>query len=173
MTDKIPPILGAVFECTLGMITKNFEDYPVHRQHFFDLIRAINHHCFPGTPPVPLFFFFFYVDRGWLTHVVRSSVFPNAAFFMIPAPTFKIIIDSVVWAFKHTMRNIAETGLNILLEMWQNIEKANAEVAQSTSTRVHAFRVSWRERLTKMLFWRVQASTRPISCRSFTTSSSC
>lgn len=100
MTDKIPPILGAVFECTLSMITKNFEDYPVHRQHFFDLIRAINHHCFP-------------------------------AFFMIPAPTFKIIIDSVVWAFKHTMRNIAETGLNILLEMWQNIEKANAEVAQS------------------------------------------
>jgi exportin-1 len=48
MTEKIPPILGAVFECTLAMITKNFEDYPVHRQHFFDLIRAINHHCFPG-----------------------------------------------------------------------------------------------------------------------------
>lgn len=51
---------------------------------------------------------------------------------MIPAATFKIIIDSVVWAFKHTMRNIAEMGLNILLEMWNNIEKASAEVAQST-----------------------------------------
>lgn len=49
MTDKIPPILGAVFECTLAMITKNFEDYPVHRQYFFELIRAINHHCFSGT----------------------------------------------------------------------------------------------------------------------------
>jgi exportin-1 len=135
MTDKIPPILGAVFECTLGMITKNFEDYPVHRQHFFDLIRAINHHCFPGTPPVPLFFFFFFMSAAvGSSTFVCSSVFPIAAFFMIPAPTFKIIIDSVVWAFKHTMRNIAETGLNILLEMWQNIEKANAEVAQSTST---------------------------------------
>lgn len=49
---------------------------------------------------------------------------------MIPAPTFKIIIDSVVWAFKHTMRNIAETGLNILLEMWENIDKASPEIAQ-------------------------------------------
>jgi hypothetical protein len=89
---------------------------------------------------------------------------------MIPGPTFKIIIDSVVWAFKHTMRNIAETGLNILLEMWQNIEKANAEVAQSTST-LCTHLGSRGERLTKRSG--VQASTRPISCRSFTTSSSC
>jgi len=100
MADKIPPILGAVFECTLAMITKNFEDYPVHRLHFFNLIRSINNHCF-------------------------------SAFFMLPSSTFKIIIDSVVWAFKHTMRNIAETGLNILLEMWRNIENASPEVAQS------------------------------------------
>ena len=48
MTEKIPPILGAVFECTLQMITQNFEDYPVCRLNFFNIIRSINNHCFPG-----------------------------------------------------------------------------------------------------------------------------
>jgi hypothetical protein len=91
---------------------------------------------------------------------------------MIPGPTFKIIIDSVVWAFKHTMRNIAETGLNILLEMWQNIEKASAEVAQSMclfglSDSSSSFLTRFNDRHL------VQASTRPTSCRSSTTSSSC
>jgi exportin-1 len=100
MTDKIPPILGAVFECTLLMITKNFEDYPQCRVNFFNLIRAINNHCFP-------------------------------AFFAIPPQSFKLIIDSVVWAFKHTMRNIAETGLNILLELWKNISASSPEIAQA------------------------------------------
>ena len=32
------------------------------------------------------------------------------AFLRIPTPIFKLIIDSIVWAFKHTMRDIAETG---------------------------------------------------------------
>lgn len=29
----------------------------------------------------------------------------------------KLIIDSIVWAFRHTERNVAETGLNLLLDM--------------------------------------------------------
>jgi len=41
----------------------------------------------------------------------------------------KLIIDSIVWAFKHTMRNIADTGLNILLELLDNMEKSNASNA--------------------------------------------
>jgi len=100
MIDKIPPILGAVFECTLQMITQNFEDYPVCRLNFFNIIRSINNQCFP-------------------------------AFFMLPPQTFKLIIDSIVWAFKHTMRNIAETGLNILLELMNNISASNQEIAQA------------------------------------------
>lgn len=35
ITPEVPKILEAVFECTLGMITKNFEDYPEHRINFF------------------------------------------------------------------------------------------------------------------------------------------
>lgn len=35
--------------------------------------------------------------------------------------TQKLIVDSVVWAFKHTERNISETGLDILHALLQNI----------------------------------------------------
>jgi hypothetical protein len=29
------------------------------------------------------------------------------------------VLDSIIWAFKHTMRNVADTGLNILLQLLQ------------------------------------------------------
>ena len=46
MIDEVPKIFEAVFECTLTMITANFEDYPDHRLKFFALLRAITNHCF-------------------------------------------------------------------------------------------------------------------------------
>lgn len=90
ITGDVPRILDAVFECTLSMITKNFEDYPEHRANFFHLLRAVNSNCF-------------------------------GAFFAMPEQSFKLVLDSVVWAFKHAERNISETGLNILLELLNNI----------------------------------------------------
>ena len=39
MTDEVPKIFEAVFECTLQMITVNFEDYPDHTLKFFSLLR--------------------------------------------------------------------------------------------------------------------------------------
>ncbi|KAI3725167.1 hypothetical protein L1987_64945 [Smallanthus sonchifolius] len=46
MIDVVPCIVGFVFQCTLEMITKNFEDYPKHRLKFFSLLQAIATHCF-------------------------------------------------------------------------------------------------------------------------------
>jgi exportin-1 len=43
------------------------------------------------------------------------------AFFAIPADQFKLVIDSIVWAMKHTMRNVNETGLTILHNMLVNM----------------------------------------------------
>jgi hypothetical protein len=34
----------------------------------------------------------------------------------------KLVIDSINWAFRHTERNIAETGLSLLLEILKNFE---------------------------------------------------
>jgi exportin-1 len=41
--------------------------------------------------------------------------------FSIPSHLQKLVVDSVVWAFKHTERNISETGLEILHELLINV----------------------------------------------------
>ena len=78
MTSEVPRVFEAVFKCTLDMITKNFEDFPEHRANLFNLLRAINHHCFPAL--------------------------------LTDQSNFTLIIESIKWAFKHTERNVAETG---------------------------------------------------------------
>merc|ERR1719411_717997 len=96
---QIPKIFDAVFECTLDMINKDFEEHPEHRTNFFTLLQAVDMHCFP-------------------------------AFLSIPPQQFKLVLDSIIWAFKHTMRNVADTGLNILFQLLQNVS-GNPEAAQS------------------------------------------
>jgi exportin-1 len=76
--DDVARIMDAIFEVTLDMITKNFEDFPEHRIRFFEFLRAVNLHCF-------------------------------AALFSIPAEHQKLVVHSVVWAMKHTERNISDT----------------------------------------------------------------
>lgn len=99
ITPEIPKIFDAVFECTLDMINKDFEEHPEHRTNFFLLLQAVNNHCFP-------------------------------AFLNIPPAQFKLVLDSIIWAFKHTMRNVADTGLQILRMMLHNV-KENEAAAQS------------------------------------------
>jgi len=96
-TEDIPPILGALFECTLDMINKDLEVFPEHRTNFFRMLQSITAHCF-------------------------------SAYLQIPSPQFKLILDSVVWAFKHTMRNVADIGLNILLALLQKFAGHEAGV---------------------------------------------
>ncbi len=88
------------------MITNNFEDFPDHRVKFFKLLRTINNHCFPGlwdTCSLDLIF--------WM-HLI--------AFLEMKEESFSLIIDSIVWAFKHTMKDVAESGLLIMLELWKS-----------------------------------------------------
>ncbi|KAK0089721.1 hypothetical protein PV325_005868 [Microctonus aethiopoides] len=99
ITSEVPKIFDAVFECTLEMINKDFEEFPEHRTNFFLLLQAVNVHCFP-------------------------------AFLSIPPAQFKLVLDSIIWAFKHTMRIVADTGLAILYQLLQNIEK-HEQAAQS------------------------------------------
>ncbi|XP_071732149.1 protein EXPORTIN 1A [Rutidosis leptorrhynchoides] len=93
MIDDVPRIFEVVFQCTLEMITKNFEDYPEHRLKFFSLLRAIATYCFQ-------------------------------ALILLSPEQLKLVMDSVMWAFRHTERNIAETGLNLLLEMLKNFQNS-------------------------------------------------
>ena len=49
--------------------------------------------------------------------------------FSIAPAQQKLLVDSIVWAFKHTERNISETGLEILEELLQNIAP-NPQISQ-------------------------------------------
>ena len=42
ITNHVPQIFDAVFECTLGMINKDFEEFPEHRTNFFLLLQVKN-----------------------------------------------------------------------------------------------------------------------------------
>jgi len=84
--EEVPQIFEAVFECTLTMITVNFEDYPEHRLNFFGMLQSITKHCFP-------------------------------VLFAMSSDQLNLVMDSVVWAFRHTMRNVAETGLSLLEDL--------------------------------------------------------
>ncbi|GLE00729.1 hypothetical protein PINS_up009517 [Pythium insidiosum] len=97
ITPTVPLILNAVFECTLQMITKNFEDYPEHRMNFFELLKAVNEYCFESL-------------------------------FALPQELQKLVVDSIIWAFKHTERNVAETGLATLFALLLNIQ-GNPQIA--------------------------------------------
>jgi len=91
ITPMIAKILDAVFQCTLEMINKDFEEYPEHRTNFYLMVQTVNTHCFN-------------------------------ALVAIPPAQFKLVFDSIVWALKHTMRNVADTGLAILYQMLMNIQ---------------------------------------------------
>ncbi|GKY98970.1 hypothetical protein MPSEU_000852700 [Mayamaea pseudoterrestris] len=53
VAEDVPRIMEAVFEVTLEMITKNFEDFPEHRLQFFWFLKMINHHCFGALFKIP------------------------------------------------------------------------------------------------------------------------
>jgi exportin-1 len=42
---------------------------------------------------------------------------------------FKLFIDSIVWGFKHTMRDIADIGLFICEELIVNISRTDPNIA--------------------------------------------
>ncbi|KAG1667326.1 Exportin-1 [Nymphon striatum] len=102
ITPEIPKIFDALFECTLEMINKDFEEFPEHRTNFFLMLQAVNSHCF-------------------------------AAFLTIPPAQFKLVLDSIIWAFKHTMRNVADTGLQILYQLLLNVD-SHENAAQDENT---------------------------------------
>ncbi|KAF9009428.1 CRM1 C terminal-domain-containing protein [Cyathus striatus] len=57
-----------------------------------------------------------------LLRAINLNCFP--ALLGIPPPQFKLFMDSIIWAIKHTMRDIADTGLNLCLEVVNNFANA-------------------------------------------------
>ncbi|KAF9466324.1 CRM1 C terminal-domain-containing protein [Collybia nuda] len=65
-----------------------------------------------------------------LLRAINLNCFP--ALLGVPPHQFKLFMDSIIWAIKHTMRDIADTGLNLCLEVVNNFAGA-AEPAVSNA----------------------------------------
>ncbi|KAJ3967974.1 Crm1-F1 [Lentinula raphanica] len=100
ITPQIAPILGAVLEPTLEMITQDLSEYPDHRLYFFSMLRMIILNCFP-------------------------------ALLSIPPAGFKLVMNSIIWAMKHSARDIGDTGLHMCLEILEAFSSSSPEVAQA------------------------------------------
>lgn len=60
---------------------------------------------------------------------VVTHCFP--ALLQIPPPQFKLVLDSIIWAIKHTMRDVGDTGLGILSKLLENITREEGVAMQS------------------------------------------
>jgi exportin-1 len=58
---------------------------------------------------------FFSLLRAIGTHCFQALI-------QLSSQQLKLVIDSINWAFRHTERNIAETGLSLLLEILKNFQ---------------------------------------------------
>ena len=96
----VEQILSPLFACTLEMIAQNYTDFPEHRLKFFQLIKVLNQYGFQQL-------------------------------FSLGGPEDqKNVVNSIVWAFKHTERNIAETGLEIMEQLLKNVVQSPPAFAQ-------------------------------------------
>ncbi|THG98585.1 hypothetical protein EW026_g3626 [Hermanssonia centrifuga] len=64
-----------------------------------------------------------------LLRSINLHCFP--ALLTIPPSQFKLFMDSIIWAIKHTMRDIAETGLNLCMEVVNNFAGAEPQVSNA------------------------------------------
>lgn len=118
MEEKIPIIMENVFECTLEMINKDFSEYPEHRVEFFKLLRAINLTCFPGN-----FLSFLELLDFWLIDFLALLKLDNRQ--------FKFVIDACLWASKHDNREVEAAGLNMCIELFNNIAETDPQTSSA------------------------------------------
>lgn len=64
-----------------------------------------------------------------MLRAINANCFP--ALLELPPEQFKLYVDAVMWAIKHTMTSVSDTGLSILLELVNNLSVAGPEVLNS------------------------------------------
>ncbi|KAF7322842.1 Importin N-terminal domain-containing protein [Mycena chlorophos] len=64
-----------------------------------------------------------------LLRAMNLHCFP--ALLTMTPPQFKLLMDSIIWAIKHTMRDIADIGLSLCFEVINNFAGADATVANA------------------------------------------
>ncbi|KAF8590540.1 hypothetical protein K439DRAFT_1651189 [Ramaria rubella] len=68
---------------------------------------------------------------GFFKMLRAINIYCFPSLLAIPPPQFKLFMDSVIWAIKHTMRDIADTGLYICFEVVNNFADSEAGIANA------------------------------------------
>uniref|UniRef100_A0A169W7P5 Importin N-terminal domain-containing protein n=1 Tax=Daucus carota subsp. sativus TaxID=79200 RepID=A0A169W7P5_DAUCS len=118
MIEDIPRIFEAAFQCTL----ENY-DAPLMYLLMFGMVLVLNPSSSTAESMITKNFEdypehrlkFFSLLRAIATHCFQALI-------LLSSEQLKLVMDSIIWAFRHTERNIAETGLNLLLEMLKNFQ---------------------------------------------------
>jgi len=64
-----------------------------------------------------------------MIQAINMNCFP--ALLQLPSSDFALFLDSIVWAFKHTMRDVADTGLVVCLELINNFAASSIEASNT------------------------------------------
>lgn len=136
----VPPILDAILpdyknslpeardSQLLALLARMIEKLNVHVAH--EVPRMIDAVFEPTLTMITQNFEDFPEHRlNFFKFLRAANNYCFEALFSIPPEFQKLVVDSIVWAFKHTERNVAETGLEILLELFEHMAK-HPEVAQ-------------------------------------------
>lgn len=84
ISGELRRIFEMVFECTLEMIKTDFQSFPDHRVKLYDMLKAVNNHCF------------------------------EALLLNLPEPQIRLYVDSLIWAIRHEHIAVSDVGLKIL-----------------------------------------------------------
>ncbi|SMN20770.1 similar to Saccharomyces cerevisiae YGR218W CRM1 Major karyopherin, involved in export of proteins, RNAs, and ribosomal subunits from the nucleus [Maudiozyma saulgeensis] len=93
--DIVVIIIENTFLSSLEMIKNDTDNFPDHRLYFYQLLRTITYKNFPVL-----------------------IEFPTDGFF-------NMFFDTICWSFKHHNREIEETGLQIAIDMLNNVDRLN------------------------------------------------
>eukprot|EP00397_Hematodinium_sp_SG-2012_P001766 GEMP01001771.1.p1 GENE.GEMP01001771.1~~GEMP01001771.1.p1 ORF type:complete len:1108 (+),score=186.25 GEMP01001771.1:155-3478(+) len=91
ISAELRRIFEMVFECTLEMIKSDFQSFPDHRVKLYDMLKAVNNHCF------------------------------EALLLNIPETQIRLYVDSLIWAIRHEHIAVADVGLKIMYSFLEKL----------------------------------------------------
>ena len=106
----------SVYACLIDVLRGKAEAHVQNiLKYTFETTLGMITHDMAQYPEVRLKFFA-------LLRAVNQACF--SVFATMSADQMKLVIDSIIWAIRHTERNVADTGLHLLFELLRNLESS-------------------------------------------------
>ncbi|KAF8507263.1 CRM1 C terminal-domain-containing protein [Gautieria morchelliformis] len=130
---NVPPARDAEVLNVMTTVTNRLKATVVLQEHLVPQVPAILDAVFEPTLNMINQDFSEYPEHrvGFFRMLRAVNLYCFAALLAIPPPQFKLLMDSIIWAIKHTMRDIADTGLYICQELVNNFAETDPGIANA------------------------------------------